>query len=45
MEVPARQVNFRGSLPSSINNVLQTMLHPDVHTLSVIHQDLETAYF
>ena len=30
MEVPAGQVNFRGSLPPSENNVLQpmSMLHP-----------------
>ena len=28
MEVPAGQVNFRGSLPCSENNVLQPMLHP-----------------
>ena len=26
--MPAGQVNFRGSLPSSENNVLQPMLHP-----------------
>ena len=33
MEVPAGQVNFRGSLPCSENNVLQPMLHPvrDLH--------------
>ena len=29
VEVPAGQVNFRGSLPRSANNVLQPMLHPD----------------
>ena len=29
MEVRAGQVNFRGSLPCSANNVLQPMLHPD----------------
>ena len=28
MEVPARQVNFRGSLPRSASNVLEPMLHP-----------------
>ena len=28
MEVPAGQVNFRVSLPSSANNVLQPRLHP-----------------
>ena len=28
MEVPAGQVNFRGSLHCSENNVLQPMLHP-----------------
>ena len=28
MEVPEGQVNFRGSLPCSQNNVLQPMLHP-----------------
>ena len=34
MEVPAGQVNFRGSLPRSENNVLQPMLHPDDIILS-----------
>ena len=29
VEVPAGQVNFRGSLPHSENNVLQPILHPD----------------
>ena len=29
MEVPAGQVNFRGSLPRLANNVSQPMLHPD----------------
>ena len=29
VEVPVRQVNFRGSLPLSENNVLQPMLHPE----------------
>ena len=29
MEVLAGQVNFRGSLLPSENNVLQPMLHPD----------------
>ena len=35
MKVPAGQVNFRGSLPRSENNVLQPMLHPanDVFSL------------
>ena len=28
VEVPVGQVNFRGSLPRSANNVLQPMLHP-----------------
>ena len=28
MEVPAGQVNFKGSLPRSENNGLQPMLHP-----------------
>ena len=28
MEVPAGQVNFRGSLPRSAYNVYQPMLHP-----------------
>ena len=28
MEVQAGQVNFRGSLPYSENNVLQPILHP-----------------
>ena len=28
MKVPAGQVNSRGSLPHSENNVLQPMLHP-----------------
>ena len=31
MEVPAGQVNFRGSLPGrSASNVLEPMLHPDL---------------
>ena len=29
MEVPAGQVNFRGSFPRSENNILQPMLHLD----------------
>ena len=29
VEVPAGQVNLRGSLPCSENNVLQHVLHPD----------------
>ena len=28
MQVPAGQVNFRGSLPCSVSNVLELMLHP-----------------
>ena len=28
VEVPARQVNFRGSLPHLASNVLEPMLHP-----------------
>ena len=34
MEVPAGQVNFRGSLPRSENNILQPMLHP-VHPTNI----------
>ena len=30
VEVPTGQVNFRGSLPRSVNDLLQPMLHPDV---------------
>ena len=36
MEVTAGQLNFRGSLPRSENNVLQTMLHPDMHNILAI---------
>ena len=32
MEVPAGQINIRGSLPCSANNVLEPMLHLAVHT-------------
>ena len=30
VEVPAGQVNFRGSLPRAASNVLKPMFHPDI---------------
>ena len=38
MEVPAGQVNFRGSLPRS-ENVLQPMLHPEEPPLTIQNLD------
>ena len=47
MEVPAGQVNFRGSLPRSKNNVLQPMLHPEMckkHAIICIHASRELVF-
>ena len=44
MEVPAGQVNFRGSLHRSKEKVLQPMLHPEMckkHAIICIHASRE----
>ena len=42
VEMPAGQVNLKGSLPCSENNILQPMVHPGVESLKTesIFQDI-----